>query len=491
MSFPKNFLWGGATAANQYEGGWNEGGRGPAMTDFTTGATAETHRLVTYVMPDGTTGSYDGMRGESLPEGAKHAVVDGYLYPNHVGTDFYHHWKEDIALFGELGLKLFRMSISWSRIFPNGDDAEPNREGLEFYRSVFEELHAHGIEPLVTISHYDDPAHLEDGLGGWDTPLAIELYERYARTIMDEYDGLVKYWLTFNELNSTIMMSMFAPQLPKESFAPGFIRLHHKLVASAKVVAYAHEKHPNYVMGCMIAGMVIYPLTCDPADVLAAQQSMQEYFWYTGDVQAKGAYPHYAQRIWNKYGLDAAYFEKDAEVLAAGKVDMFTYSYYATSCMTTHDDVEVAGTGNLSFGARNPYLELSDWGWGSDPAGLRYSLNEIDARYGVPIMVVENGLGALDTLEEDGSVHDPYRIDYLRQHVAAMDAALTDGVQLIGYTPWGIIDVVSASTGEMRKRYGVIYVDMDDEGRGTLNRYKKDSFAWYQRCIASNGEDLD
>jgi len=489
MPFPENFLWGGATAANQYEGGWDEGGRGTAETDFMTGATAQTHRLVTYEMPDGSEGTCDQMSAV-LPEGARLAVLDGHYYPNHIGTDFFHRWKEDIALFGELGLKVFRMSISWPRIFPNGDDAEPNQEGLDFYRKVFEELRAHDIEPLVTISHYDDPSHIKGALGGWQNPATIDLYVRYATTIMDAYDGLVKYWLTFNELNASILMSKFAPMLPKEVLAGGFRELHHKLVASAKVVAYAHERHPGYKMGCMLAGMFQYPLTCDPADVLATQQSMQEYFWYTGDVQVRGAYPYYARSIWDRYGLDPEFFEKDAAVLASGKVDMFTYSYYSTTCETTREDVARDGAGNLSLGAKNPYLKSSEWGWGCDPTGLRFSLNELAGRYGLPIMVVENGLGAIDTLEEDGSVHDPYRIDYLRQHVQALDAALGDGVPVIGYTPWGIIDVVSSSTGEMRKRYGVIYVDMDDEGKGTLDRYKKDSFTWYQRCIASGGEDL-
>ena len=487
MSFPKDFYWGGATAANQYEGGWNEGGRGPAMTDYTTGATSQTHRLVTYISEDGTTGAYDSLKGQSLPKGAKPAVVDGYYYPNHNATDFYHHYKEDIALFAELGLKMFRMSISWSRIYPHGNDDKPNQEGLDFYHNVFKELKKYNIEPLVTISHYDDPAYMEQELGGWQNSNTITLYEKYCHTIFEEYKDYVKYWLTFNEINSAILIPTFVPNLPNEMVKPCYIKLHNQLVASAKVVKYAHDNYPNFKMGCMIAGMVSYPLTCDPKDVLFNQQQLQNLFWYCGDVQVKGRYPFYARKIWDKYGLDSSFFEKDAEVLKQGKVDIFTFSYYSTTCNTTHPNVEKDGGGNLSLGAKNPYVKQSDWGWSMDPNGLRYILNEISDRYEVPIMIVENGLGAKDNLEEDKSIHDQYRIDYMKQHVEAMNQAITDGVNVIGYTPWGIIDLVSASTGEMRKRYGVIYVDMDDEGKGTMNRYKKDSFAWYQECIKNNG----
>ena len=491
MGFPENFLWGGATAANQYEGGWSEGGRGPAMTDFTTGATVQTHRLVTYRMPDGTGGALDQMAGQKLPEGAEYAVIDGYYYPNHKATDFYHHWKEDIALFKELRLKVFRMSISWSRIYPNGNDESPNIEGLDFYRNVFEELKQSGIEPLVTISHYDDPAYLEKKLGGWQNEETIFLYEKYCHTIFEEYKNLVKYWLTFNEINSAVMIPSFIPNMPKEAVRPCYIKLHNQFVASAKVIRYAHEHYPEFKIGCMVCGLVNYPLTCDPKDVLAAQKKMQNLFWYAGDVQVKGRYSFFAKRIWEEYDLDPGFFKKDTEILKEGKVDFFTFSYYSSSCVTSHNDVALDGGGNLSLGAKNPYLEYSDWGWSMDPNGLRYILNEISEHYDVPIMIVENGLGAIDILEEDKTIHDPYRIEYMKKHVAAIKEALDDGVNLIGYTPWGIIDLVSASTGEMRKRYGVIYVDMDDEGNGTMNRYKKDSFYWYQKCISFNGEDLD
>ena len=489
MSFPKNFYWGGATAANQYEGGWNEGGRGPALTDVTTGGTKDTPRYVTYIDANGKPGKFSQFGGH-LPEGAHYAVLDNEYYPNHIGTDFYHHYKEDIALFAEMGFKMFRMSISWPRIYPHGNDEKPNAEGIAFYRSVFEELRKYGIEPLVTISHYDDPLYIEEHLGGWQNPDTISLYEKYCHTIFEEYKDLVKYWLTFNEINSAIMIASFVPGVSDETMKQCYIKLHHQFVASAKVVKYAHEHYPQFQIGCMIAGTVSYPLTCDPKDVLANQQHMQNGFYYCGDAMVRGYYPGYARKVWKKYGLDPSFFEKDAEVLKEGHVDFFSYSYYATSCETTHK-AEKDGAGNMSMGYKNEYIQYSEWGWGMDPDGLRFSLNEIYDRYQVPIMVVENGLGALDQLEEDHSIHDPYRIDYMHAHVKAMEEALEDGVDLVAYTPWGCIDLVSAGTGEMRKRYGFIYVDMDDEGKGTLNRYRKDSFYWYQRCIASNGEDID
>ena len=486
MAFPKYFLWGGATAANQYEGGWNEGGRGLALTDVTTGATKDTPRYVTYVDAEGRPGKFSQMGGY-LPKGARYAVLDDYYYPNHIGTDFYHHYKEDIALFAEMGFKMFRLSISWPRIYPNGNDEKPNEEGLKFYHEVFNELHKYNIEPLVTISHYDDPLNIDEHLGGWQNEETIGLYEKYCHTIFEEYKDDVKYWLTFNEINSAIMMGMFIPGASSEMIKPGYIKLHNQFVASAKAVKYAHEKYPNFVMGCMIAGMVSYPLTCDPKDELLNQENSRNYFYYCGDVMVRGYYPSYARKIWKKLGLEESFFTKDAEILKEGHVDFFSYSYYSTTCNTTHKEEAKDGGGNLSMGYKNPYIQYSEWGWGMDPDGLRYSLNEIYDRYQVPVMVVENGLGALDTLE-DGTIHDPYRIEYMKEHVKAMSDAIDDGVDLIAYTPWGCIDLVSASTGEMRKRYGFIYVDMDDEGKGTLKRYRKDSFYWYQECIKMNGK---
>ncbi|WP_040210936.1 glycoside hydrolase family 1 protein [Clostridium polynesiense] len=488
MSFPKGFLWGGATAANQCEGAWNVDGKGMTISDATTAGTLTEPRYTTYISKDGKPGK--AMMFEELPEGAHRAVLDGYYYPYHEGIDFYHHYKEDIALFAEMGFKIFRMSISWARIFPKGIEEEPNQAGLDFYRNVFEELKKYNIEPLVTIFHYDLPVYLEEKLGGWNNRDLIYYYEKYAETLFKEYKGLVKYWLTFNEINNVIMMKSLLPNYPFEKVQKDLQLLHYEFVASARAVKRAHEIDPNYVVGCMIAGGPSrYPLTCDPKDVLLTQETLQENTYYSADVMAQGEYPYFAQRIWRKYKANLEITDQDLQDLREGAVDMVTYSYYCTNCASTHEVKEKAG-GNLDMGAKNPYLTYSDWGWSFDPDGLRYSLNEFYARYHKPLMVVENGLGAVDILEKDGSIHDPYRIEYIREHIKAMDKAFDDGVDLLAYTPWGCIDLVSASTGEMKKRYGFIYVDRDDTGKGSMKRYKKDSFYWYKKVIETNGKDL-
>ena len=489
MAFPKDFLWGGATAANQCEGGWNEGGKGLAASDVQTAGTVTEPRYITYRDADGNPGK--ALSVHQMPAGAHRAVLEGYYYPYHEAIDFYHHYKEDIALFAEMGFKVFRMSIAWTRIFPTGLEEEPNQAGLDFYRNVFLELKKYNIEPLVTIQHYDVPLYLEENLDGWNNRKLIELFDRYTETIFREYKGLVKYWLTFNEINCPIMIKDLFPGYPAEQIKRDFQLLHYQYVASARAVKRAHEIDPGYVVGCMIAGgPSCYPLTCDPKDVIATQLQLQERVYYTADVMVKGEYPYFAPRIWEKYGVELDMTEQDRRDLKEGRVDMLTYSYYSTSCCTTHEVKETAG-GNLNMGPKNPYLQYSDWGWSFDADGLRYSLNEYYCRYHVPIMVVENGLGAIDKLEDDGSIHDPYRVEYMRAHIEAMQQALDDGVDLRGYTPWGCIDLVSASTGEMKKRYGMIYVDRDNEGKGSMKRYRKDSFFWYKKVIASNGQDLD
>ncbi len=489
--FPKDFFWGGATAANQCEGGYNEGGKGLTSSDVTTAGTHTEPRYVTYLMPDGTEGKASFFGGK-VPEEAKKAVLDGYYYPSHVGIDFYHRYKEDIALFAEMDFKMFRMSIAWSRIFPKGIEEEPNKEGLEFYRNVFTELKKYNIEPLVTLQHYDVPLYLDEECGGWNNRETIKLFDRYVETVFNEYKGLVKYWLTFNEINTCIMMKDLIPGYPKKLVASATQLLHYQMVASARAVVKAHEIDPEYVVGCMIAGGPSkYPLTCDPKDILYTQKDLMENTYYAADTMIRGEYPYYAKRFWKEFDVELDITEEDKADLKAGKVDLLTFSYYSTACKTVRKDAETAG-GNFTLGAKNPYLKYSEWGWSLDPDGLRYCLNEYAGRYpGVPIMVVENGLGAVDTVEDDGSIHDPYRIEYVREHIKAMAEAIEDGVDLRGYTPWGCIDLVSASTGEMKKRYGFIYVDRNNDGSGTLNRYKKDSFYWYKKVIASNGEDLD
>ncbi len=475
--FRRDFLWGGACAANQFEGAWNVDGKGPSVPDMCTNGTHTTpKRVTTEIRPD-------------------------TFYPSHEAIDFYHRYEEDIALFAEMGFKTFRTSINWTRIFPTGMEDEPNERGLQFYDRVFDCCKKHGIEPLVTISHYELPYALVEKYNGWESRELVGFFMNYCKAIFKRYQGKVKYWLTFNEINAGIMPfgalvstgtikgyegpMTGLPDKPQERFQA----VHHQLVASAAAVRYAHENYPEYKMGNMICFMTSYPLTCDPADILANQQAMRVTNWYCGDVQVRGEYPAYAKRLWAEKGVKLKMEPGDEQLLKEGVVDFYTLSYYMSSCITTHEDAEQTD-GNIGSGCKNPYLKASDWGWQIDPMGLRYSLNEIYDRYHIPVMVVENGLGAKDVPEPDGSVHDSYRIDYLREHIVQMAEAVKDGVDLMGYTPWGCIDLVSASTGEMAKRYGFIYVDKYDDGTGDLSRRRKDSFFWYKKVIETNGGEL-
>ena len=476
--FPEGFYWGGATAANQFEGAWNVDGRGPSVDDHFTGGTKDKPRTITVdIEPD-------------------------VLYPNHDGIDFYHHYEEDIALFAEMGFNMFRMSISWSRIFPNGDDEQPNELGLAFYDKVFDCCRAHGIEPLVTLSHYEMPYHLVEKYNGWASRELIGFFEKYCQTVFDRYHDKVRYWLTFNEINcgtmdmgnlfETSMIRGFAGPASEAHTTPQerYQALHHQFVASARVVKYAHEHYPQFRMGNMDCFILSYAATCDPKDVLANESEMRRMNWYCSDVQVRGYYPSYAKRYWRENDISLEIEDGDLEDLKEGTIDFYTFSYYMSSVVGTHDVKQAAG--NMTFGGVNPYLKSTDWGWQIDPDGLRFALNEIYDRYQIPLMVVENGMGALDKVEEDGSIHDTYRIDYLKSHVRAMREAVDDGVDLKGYTWWGPIDLVSAGTGEMRKRYGFIYVDKHDDGSGTYQRSRKDPFYAYQKIIKSNGtEGLD
>ncbi|MEG1527325.1 MAG: family 1 glycosylhydrolase [Erysipelotrichaceae bacterium] len=489
MNFPNKFLWGGATAANQCEGAYNVDGRGVVKSDFMSAGTAVEPRYVTYVLPDGTKDKVSIF--EQMPNHAKCQLVDGDFYPNQEAIDFYHHYKEDIKLFAEMGFNVFRLSIAWSRIFPNGDEELPNQKGLDFYRDVFKELKKYNIEPLVTILHFDTPLYLEEEYGGWSNRKLIGFYDRFSELLFREYKGLVKYWLTFNEINMPLMSLDFtSSNISNELYQDVYQTLHNQFVASARAVKKAHEIDPEYVVGCMVCSFGNYPLTCDPKDVLKNQQINQQKMYYCGDVMVRGYYPSYANRDWFQHGVNLDITKQDIEDLKNGTVDMYTFSYYSSSCVSSKK-VEMDGKGNLTRGAKNPYIQYSDWGWGMDPDGLRIVLNELYDRYQIPLMVVENGLGADDKVESDGSIHDQYRIDYMREHIKKMKKAIEDGVDLLGYTPWGCIDLISASTGEMKKRYGFIYVDRDNEGNGTMKRSKKDSFYWYKKVIKSNGEDLD
>lgn len=483
----KQFFWGGATAANQYEGGYNEGGRGLVRTDVMIGGRVNQQRMVTYVLPDGHTELVK--KFDKRPEGAKGTVLEGYYYPNQIGSDFYHRYKEDIALVAEMGFNMFRMSISWSRIFPKGIEEKPNQDGLDFYRNVFLELKKYNIEPLVTIVHNDIPLYIEEEFNGFNNRETIELYTKYCRVIFEEYKDLVKYWLTFNEINLPL-----ASYYLKEGYQSdknredAFKLMHNEYLASARAVKIGREINPEFHFGCMIAAAASYPETCDPKDVALNREKWEQIVFYSGDVMCFGEYPTFAKKLWKN--LDINFSEEDMREMKEGCVDFYSFSYYSTSVTSTHVSKDVVG-GNLVKGNRNPYLTYSDWGWAMDPSGLKYTLDVLYDRYKRPLIIAENGLGAYDTLNEDGTVNDEYRIVYLREHVKAMKESIENGVDCIGYTPWGCIDLVSAGTGEFRKRYGFVYVDIDDEGNGTLNRYKKDSFFWYKKCIESNGENLD
>lgn len=475
MAFRKDFLWGGATAANQCEGGYQADGRGLANVDVVP-IGADRFPVITGKMK-----MFD--------------FDDEHFYPAKEAIDMYHHFKEDIALFGEMGFKTYRLSIAWSRIFPNGDEKEPNEAGLKFYEDLFNECHKYGIEPLVTITHFDCPMHLVKTYGAWRSRELVGFYENLCRVIFTRYKGLVKYWLTFNEINMILHAPFMGAGL---YFEEGddveqikYQAAHHELLASAIATKIAHEIDPENKVGCMLAAGSYYPLTPNPADVWEAKKQDRENYFFI-DVQSRGEYPAYALKEMARNGITIQMEEGDAELLKAHTVDFISFSYYSSRVATTDKEQLAKTAGNIFASVKNPYLKASEWGWQIDPLGLRITMNELYDRYQKPLFIVENGLGAVDMPDEKGYVADDYRITYLAAHIAAMKAAVEeDGVDLLGYTTWGCIDLVSAGTGEMKKRYGFIYVDRDNDGHGTLKRTKKKSFDWYKKVIASNGEELE
>ncbi len=463
--FPNNFLWGGATAANQCEGAYNEDGKGLSIQDF---------------MPDGV---MKGPSDEVLPRNLKLK-----------GIDHYHHYKEDIAYFAEMGFKVYRCSIAWSRIFPKGDEETPNEAGLAFYDQVFDECRKAGIEPLVTLSHYETPYHLAKTYDGWRDRRMIRFFERYVRTVFERYKGKVNYWLTFNEINSIWHFPLMGAGIltPKEQLSKQdlYQAAHHELVASALAVKIAHEIDPENKVGCMVLGLTSYPRTCAPDDVIATMEESRRGNFFT-DIHMRGAYPSYALKMMAREGIHLDIAEGDLELLTH-TCDFLSFSYYMSKCIAKDASQYEKGKGNLTTGVKNPYLKESEWGWQIDPQGLRYLLNVLYERYQKPLFIVENGLGAMDELVSDGqggyTVDDDYRIQYLNDHLVEVAKAIDlDGVEVMGYTSWGCIDLVSASTAEMKKRYGFIYVDRNNDGSGTMKRYRKKSFDWYQKVIASNG----
>lgn len=478
MSFPEGFLWGGAFAANQVEGGVREGGKGLSTAD---------------VFPRGDRkkgGVFDRTYDQILQAAAD---PEDLKYPKRRGIDFYHRYREDIALFREMGFKALRFSISWSRIFPDGDEERPNEEGLAFYRSMICELKKNGIEPIVTLSHFEMPLHLCLKYNGWTDRRLIAYFVRFAETVFEAFHEEVKYWITFNEIDATVHIPLTGAGIVREKTEnmekACYQALHHQFVASAAVTKLAHEKYPGLQIGCMTTKNLKYPATCKPEDCMQWLKETAEDGFYT-DVQVFGEYPYGIRNKWKKKGLEPEMKPEDAALLKENTVDFVSFSYYASLVVSEEGAKKEKVSANLLVGEKNPYLKQTPWGWQIDPVGLRFSLNQLYDRYRLPLFVAENGMGTLDQLEEE-TVCDDYRISYIREHIREMEKAIEDGVEVLGYTYWGCIDCISASTSEMSKRYGFIYVDQDDEGKGTLKRYKKKSFDWYKKVIASNGEDLE
>ncbi|MDH6368099.1 MULTISPECIES: glycoside hydrolase family 1 protein [Breznakia] len=477
-NFPDGFLWGGATAANQLEGAFLEDGKGWSTAD-TALYTKERRSLASITK-----------RMESKDIDFAMEDKEG-IYPKRTGIDHYHHYKEDIALFAEMGFKVYRFSISWPRIFPNGD-GEVNEAGLAFYEKLIDECLKYGIEPLVTISHYEFPLALAKKQNGWESRKTIDAFVTYAKTLFTRYRGKVKYWLTFNEINIIGMTGYLSGGILADNvdnfMQAQYQAAHHQFVASALCVNLCHEMLPEAKIGCMLARMESYPETCKPEDVMESIYSDHNNLFYS-DVQIRGYYPTYMNKFFKDNNINIVKEDEDDAILLNGTVDFMSFSYYMSGVSSANNDGEKT-EGNILGTKKNPYLEASDWGWQIDPVGLRVTLHKLYDRYQIPLFIVENGLGAHDVVESNGEIHDEYRINYLRLHIEQMSIAIEEGVDLMGYTPWGCIDLVSASTSEMSKRYGFIYVDMDDEGNGTNIRSRKDSFYWYKKVIDTNGSDL-
>lgn len=462
----EDFLWGAAAAAHQIEGGLYGTKKGLSVSDVLTIGNAGKLRKIT-----------DG-------------IEKSEYYPNHKAVDFYHHYKEDVKLFSELGLKSFRTSIAWSRIYPNGDEMEPCEEGLKFYDNLFDELHKYGIQPVITLSHFEMPLNLATKYGGWQNRKCIEFFLRFAKTCFTRYKDKVKYWLTFNEINNQMnyyndLFGWTNSGIRYSSFDNKeevmYQAVHYQFVASALAVKAAHEINPEMQVGCMIAAEAYYPLNCHPKNVMTSLKAMNKVLFFS-DVHMRGYYPTYALKHFELKGFNLDITADDLMALKEGCTDFIAISYYFSHAVDFETNIDISKNINAKNpnAVSNPYLTKTAWGWNIDPIGLRYMLNTIYERYNKPLMIVENGLGACDNLVNE-TVEDTYRIDFLRQHISEMKKAIDeDGVDIIGYMPWGAMDMVSCTTGEMKKRYGFIYVDCDDVGNGSMKRYKKQSFYWYR-----------
>ncbi len=485
MKFPDNFLWGGAIAANQCEGAWNEDGKGMSVAD------------VAMFKPNVDKKDYVSQWHIDMDDIRKARETDDVVYyPKRHGVDFYHHYEEDIALFAEMGLKTLRLSIAWTRLFPNGDEEKPNEKGLLFYENVFKCLRKHNIEPLVTLSHYEMPLYLVENYEGWASREVVDMFVKFATTCFERYKDLVKYWLTFNEIDSVFRHPFTTVGIVEDNYASKneaeeaiYKALHHQLVASALVTKYAREIIPGAQIGCMVTKTLTYPETCNPEDIYLAMMDNRTNNLYT-DVQVRGKYPLWIKKLWKDKGFEIPILEGDEEILAAHTVDFISFSYYMSMVQSIHAEKREKVGGNLTTGVKNPYLSTSEWGWQIDPKGLEISLIDLYDRYQKPLWIVENGLGYNDVVNEDGTIEDDYRINYFADHFKAIGHAIENGVEVMGYTSWGCIDIVSASTSQMSKRYGFIYVDVDDYNKGTYKRLKKKSFDWYKKVIETNGEIL-
>lgn len=472
-AFPEGFLWGGAIAANQAEGAWREDGKGWSVAD------------VNLFRGDLPPAKRDNRELTTATVRAAMADTEG-RYPKRDGIGFYRTYASDLDLLAATGMNAFRTSISWARIFPHGDDAEPNQAGLEFYDRLIDAIVARGMEPVITVSHYEMPLDLTLRYDGWRSRELVDLFVRYCEVVLRRYAGKVRWWILVNQINLIEHESFnhlgIAEDRVTDLWSAKYQAIHHELVACARATRIARSVDPGLHVGVMLAHGNADPASPRPADVLAAlQQNQMEYFF--SDVALRGRYPGYASRFFADRGIEVSFAPGDEADLAAGTADYLAFSYYYTKVV----DADGWRTRTLSD---NPHLELSEWGWAVNPVGLRVACNQYYDRYQVPLMIAENGLGCRDELTPDGHVHDEYRIAYLREHVRALREAVADGVPLVGYFPWGPIDIVSCSSSEMGKRYGFVYVDLDDHGRGTGRRYLKDSHEWYRRVVASGGADL-
>ena len=481
--FPDNFMWGGAIAANQAEGAWNVDGKGMSVAD------------VALYKPNIDKKDYVSQWHVS-PQEMKAAMNtdDEVYYPKRRGIDFYHRYKEDIKLFAEMGFKALRTSIAWTRIFPKGIEDEPNELGLKYYDDLFKTMKEYNIEPLVTLSHYEMPIYIVENYGGWVSREVTDMFVKFAKICISRYKHLVKYWLTFNEIDSVFRHPFTTVGVIEENYKSKkeaeeaiYQALHNQFVASAIATKYIHQIIPEAKVGCMVTKTITYPETCNPLDVYLAQKDNRTNSFYT-DVQVFGEYPKHILRYFEKNNFDIKMKEGDEELLKQHTVDFISFSYYMSMVQSIHAEQREKVGGNLLTGVKNPYLDISDWGWQIDPVGLKISLIDLYDRYHLPLWIVENGIGAIDKVEEDGSINDDYRIEYFRKHFEQIAEAIDEGVECMGYTSWGCIDIISASTSQISKRYGFIYVDLDDLGNGTYNRFRKKSFYWYKKVIESNGE---